>query len=399
MTTSLLTPLELSGPAVQVAPRRYRKQILPKRTITYKGRTVRFDEPFFKSVIASFNDRAVEQVPWQIADASNNHNNDPERTRGEVVGLEMSADGLDAILDVSEEGEKLLLANPKLGVSARIELNAERANDGKVFPHVIQHVLGTVNPRVVGMRPWEKVDLSAEDGSEIIDLSMEQFDTPEGKMPTKIQNPAPAGPSTKPPAGGDGEKVTVELSKDDHTAFLEMLADQKAAKELALSAPDGDEGEAESDEGEGEVESDEEAPKTPIPPPVDLSAETRAAIELARSTAQTAVDGNLELSNQLRAAQVENELNEFRHQGLAPAVLDLARPVLELAPQSIELSNGDKIDPGENLRKILTEVVNLSATGDLVIDLGREDGVALGTSDSEVTERRAKLDAWGSENY
>lgn len=390
MTTTLLTPVELSTTAVKVAPRRYRKQILPLKTITYKGRKITFDKPMLTKVMDAYNEQAVHQVPWQIADSGNNHNNNPELTRGEVVGLEMSADGLDAVLEVTEAGEKLLKDNPKLGVSARIELNAERANDGKVFPYVLQHVLGTVNPRVVGMRPWEKVDLSIEDGSEIIDLSTEKFDTTEDNMSGKTT--APPAPKAEGKEEDKGELTPVQLSKEDFASFQEMLEDQKKAKELALASPDGEEDEPEGDEPEGDEGDD-------APAPYGLTAEAAVAIELAKAQSDTSAKQVLELANQLRIAQVERELDEFRHQGLAPAVVDLARPVLEMASAEIELSNGNKVDPGEVMRKVLKEVVDLSSTGELVVDLAIENGVALAGSEPEQTARQAKLAAWDNEQY
>jgi hypothetical protein len=35
-----------------------------------------------------------DQVPFQLADASNAHSNDPERFRGEVLDMEVRHDGL-----------------------------------------------------------------------------------------------------------------------------------------------------------------------------------------------------------------------------------------------------------------------------------------------------------------
>lgn len=383
MTTALLSPVDRTGKAaVQVAPRRYRKEILRKGTITYKGRKIDFDDAMMGNILLAYREGAVHQVPYQIADGENRHNNHPELFRGEVVDLVRSGNGgLDVVMDLTEQGEKLIKDNPNLGVSARIELGMQRATDGKVFPHVLQHVLGTVNPRVPGMKPWEKVELSSEDGAtEVIDLSAETLDTTEENMGTTTAKEAAE------------EKVAVELSKADLEAFQEMLEDQKKAKELALSAPDGDEEDGE-DGGEGDD------PRNPNPAPLGLTAEASAAIELAKSTADAAVAQNLDLSNKLRAAQVGRDVDQYLSKGLAPAVVELARPLLELPTQAIELSNGNSVDPGDVVRKILSEVVDLSSTGSLVIDLGREDGVALAGTDSEVSERQAKLTAWDNEQY
>src|SRR5689334_465939 len=86
--------------------------------------------------------RAYDQVPFQLATDTHAHTNDPERTRGQILDLELADDGLYATAEVTEAGERVLRDNPMLGVSARIVESYNRA-DGKFYPAAIQHVLGT----------------------------------------------------------------------------------------------------------------------------------------------------------------------------------------------------------------------------------------------------------------
>jgi hypothetical protein len=72
-----------------------------------------------------------------------------------------------------EGRERVLTENPGLGISARIVEDYARS-DGQFFPAAIQHVLGTLDPRIPELGPWQLVEAS-NDGSIVIDLSACQF--------------------------------------------------------------------------------------------------------------------------------------------------------------------------------------------------------------------------------
>jgi len=373
MSTALLTPFSRSEVTTDAQnPRRFRKQILPVTSIKYNGQDLDFNKELLANVVSAYKDGAVHQVPFQLADENNRHNNDPERTRGELVDLELTADGLVGTFDLDERGVDLIKHNPNLGVSARIEQGKLRATDGKTFPHVLQHVLGVLDPKVPGTKPWEKVDLSNEDKvTETIDLSAVAYPgETEDKMAGTTTPPAPG---TKPEDKA-GQKTTVELSADELTLLQQVLSDQKVAAELANGADDEDEDGVE----------------------IQLSAEATQAIELANAEIAVVKTQAMELANQLRSAQVDAEVEKLRGTGLSPALIDLARPVLELPVQAIELSNGNTVDPGKVMRDLLHQVISLSQTGHAMIDLDEEAGVIVGT-DSVQAQRADKLKAWNDE--
>jgi hypothetical protein len=71
----------------------------------------------------------------------------------------------------TDEGERLLRTNPNLGISARIIEGYERS-DGRYFPAAFQHVLGTLDPRIPALGPWEPVaEMSNEGPVPVLDLS------------------------------------------------------------------------------------------------------------------------------------------------------------------------------------------------------------------------------------
>jgi hypothetical protein len=162
------------GPAVELANRTWAKRILPLGEVEYKGRTLRFTPEYLQGLVDSFHANAYDQVPLQLADASNTHTNDPERTCGWIDDISLRHDGLYAVATVTERGERVLSENPRLGVSARIVEQYQRS-DGRHFPAAIQHVLGTLDPRIPALGAWSPVEMSNEDGGMIIDLSQASF--------------------------------------------------------------------------------------------------------------------------------------------------------------------------------------------------------------------------------
>jgi hypothetical protein len=182
----LLSPHDDSD-AVMLSQKVYRKRILPKATISYRGRKISFDDQYLTDLAQSFNDKAYDQVAFMLADTNNSHTLDPERFGGEVLGCEVGDDGLYATIQVTPAAAQVLKENPKLGVSARILENYQRS-DGKQFPRALQHVLGTLDPVIPGLGTWEEVALSNGVAPEnVIDLSATSYEELE-HMATRADN-------------------------------------------------------------------------------------------------------------------------------------------------------------------------------------------------------------------
>lgn len=313
MTTVTLTPI-VDADAVELSAGsgKWRKQILPKGKFTYQGKTLNFDE-IAPKVKQAFDAKALDQVAFQFADAGNNHNFDPKNYGGELVGVELTNDGLYGTFDFTKNPETaaFVAKNPKFGVSARIEQSLERG-DGKKFEYAFSHVLGTLNPKVTGMKPWEKVELSNVDDS---DSDVVDFTNAEGE---KV-------PDTKTP------NTDVTLSAEDLALLKEWKTEQEQIKLFAAQLSNGTGG------SEG-------------------GSETNTALELAQQTAKEAIE--LARTSQREAAteRWERKASELVNAGVPPVVLDLAKDVMSAAKfdvGAIELSNGDKVNPQEVMLKMM----------------------------------------------
>jgi len=184
---SVISPYSY-GAAIELGNRLWSKKVLPVGDIEYRGRMLHFTPAYIRGLADAFHKRAYDQVSFQLADSANSHTNDPERHRGTIVDMKAQADGLYVTLQPTPRGEQILAENPYLGVSARIVEQFQRG-DGAFFPAAIQHVLGTLDPRVPGLGAWEPVDMAnGGDSSVTIDLSNYSF----------AGEPAPAYASASP---------------------------------------------------------------------------------------------------------------------------------------------------------------------------------------------------------
>jgi hypothetical protein len=358
MDRALLTPFR-EGQADQVGKRLFRKQILPIGEIEYEGETLAFTRETNDALAQNFTAGAFDQVPVLLANEANQHHSDPEKFRGEVKALESTDDGLYGVLELTEDGAKLIESNPKLGVSARIIRGLENGKDA------LQHVLGTLDPKVTGMKPWEAVSLSVHQDAEVVDLTDEKF--------------AEAGEPT-PPASSSTVSDKLNDTEKGQLADLLKRGGAEAAKD-ALASTDI------SDEEVERVVSGLIESATAEEPVAALSEEDRKKIDLATERANDADRRAREAAAELANERYNHKRTELLQAGVPPKLVDLAEPVLKGEAKVIELSNGSKIDASDTVSKMLDEFKGMI---DLSV-IGRGDGAA---ETDEAAEARQKAQEW-----
>lgn len=358
---ALLTPLREEA-TVALSRTLFRKQVLPRGSINYKGRTLTFDQQYLSDLARAFRADAFDQVAFLLADKDNAHTMDPERYRGEVKGMELTKDGLDVLLDLTPEAAELVRKNPKLGVSARIIEDLDRA-DGKKFPHAIQHVLGTLDPRVTGMSPWQEVSLSEEVG-DTLDMTTEEVQyvsttsTGTGAPPTPPTSGTPAPPNPPAPPTGTSRNPTPvidleDLDDEDYEDIDDEELDRVAA---SLSRTPGSGG----------------------------------TVDLLRTATDEVNNQRInELEVQLAQQRYTNEAREYIDRGVPPVLVQLAGQILSLprAPV-IDLSNGDSLDVGAWCRDLLEQTVGF-------VELAKEAGHTFSPRDQADERADQVLRDWG----
>jgi len=421
VTSALLTPFT-GGDAVELGNRLWRKKVLPVGEVEYKGRVLKFTRDYLGKLVTAFNSRAYDQVPFQLADAQNTHTNDPERTRGEVTAMELGDDGLYITAQLTEDGEKVLAANPRLGVSARIVEGYQRS-DGKFFDKAVQHVLGTLDPRIPGLGAWEAIEAASPVPDTVLDLTAESFTdlaAPDGKAARKA---AKAGRKAAAKAGSKQAEPASDPAGADPEGGAEMAVltpEQQARLDKLLALPDetldalaaggtvftpaeiealtaadktGAEGDADDAEAEALAEqiagmSDDElaaleaefnaetGTEEPAPVPerepvaAGMSAEAQFAIDLANAKADETARELAVVTARLREEDFQGEKRRLADAGVPPYITELARPLLEGAGHAVELSNGKTVDAGAIMRRVLAEYASQIRLLDLDVELG-----------------------------
>src|ERR1035437_10282133 len=400
MTAAVLTPFYRSR-AVELGNRLWRKKVLPVGDVEYKGRTLHFTLDYLKGLAGAFTAKAYDQVAFQLADAQNTHTNDPERFRGDFVAMEAEPDGLWVTLKPTEAGDKVLKENPALGVSARIVEDYARS-DGQHFPAAIQHVLGTLDPRIPGLGAWQAIEAASPVPDTGIDLSASTFageGTPAPPPPPPSHTePAPA--AQEPPGRTDDAMPELDGLTDEQKARLAKLLelpdeqlDALAAgglvltpdELLALTATadgtgDGD-GTEDGDEVAQEISAmtDEEftamqaafeAEQQEEPVAAGLSAEAQFSIDLAVARQEETQRELSVITARMREGDYQAEKRKLADLGVPPFITELARPALEGIGHTIDLANGKTVDMGQVMRKVLTEYAQQVKLLDLDVELG-----------------------------
>ena len=368
---TLLTPWD-RGSTVELANKVWRKRVLPVGDVLYNGRMLHFNKQYNDGLAAAFWDQAYDQVSFQLADEKNTHTNDPERHRGTVVDMRSEPDGLWMYLNPTERGEQVLKENPYLGVSARIVESYQRS-DGKFYPAAVQHVLGTLDPRIPGLGAWQTIE-AANTPALVIDLTSASYAGQENAMPeltaqqqanlSRLLDMDPSaldkliggsGGQPQPPAPpaqpqGDGTDPG-ELTDEELSDLIDAMSDEDlAALEEEFYAETGAGMQA-----------------------TGLTAEAQMAIDLANSRAD-------ETERQLGVFQVEFDKQRFEAEkrsladlGIPPYITELARPLLQGSNHTIDLANGQRVDAGQVVRKVLSEYAKMAQ----MLDLSTETGSAL----------------------
>lgn len=361
MPTALQLP-PVSEPATRLGRKRFRKQILPLGSIDHpeKGR-LDFTGQTLQDLIAEFDGGAYDVVPFVLANERNEHNDDPERVRGEVTKLEADDDGLYAVIETTRRGAKLVEENPKLPVSVRI---IPPAREGA--RPVLAHVCGTLDPVAKGMSPWEAIDASSD--LQVVDLSGGVYSSVKqmaGKDATTEQGKdAPLSeeelkqfrallaklPDAEKPNGDKASESDDDKSKDKQGEGDELTAEEKAEAARFLDAL-VDAAETDDDEKDKDKETDRDKDREPVA--ASLDAKSRRAIELAESKASDAEGRVSKVEAELAATRAKAECDEYVREGVPPVLVELSMPALELPDGPIEMSNGEKFDAKKFVRGLL----------------------------------------------
>lgn len=136
----------------------FKKQILQKGPFYYpgaKGNFIDVDDYMLDTLVTNFNNTVCDIVQVTKVDADNQHTEDPDYNRGEVVGLSREGDKLYAYVDAREYPEKF--GKTYIGASAMLSMNYRDHRDGELHGPTLCHVAVTNRPHVLNLESFEEV--------------------------------------------------------------------------------------------------------------------------------------------------------------------------------------------------------------------------------------------------
>ena len=389
---TLLTPFD-RGQAIELANHRWRKRVLPVGDVEYQGRTLHFTPGYLSGLVSAFKSRAYDQVSFQLADDKNSHTNDPERHRGTIIDMDADDEGLWITLDPTPRGEQVLRENPYLGVSARIVEQYSRS-DGRFFPAAVQHVLGTLDPRIPGLGAWQTIE-AANTPAIVIDLTGATYAGQELEMPdqftpqqqanlTKLLNMDPAAldrllGTSQPPISNPANTAPPAPTGNGIVPDGEELTDQELADLI----------EALDDEELGGLEQEFYTETGAGMAATGLTAEAQMAIDLANARADETERQLGVFQQRFEQQSFETEKRSLADLGVPPYITDLARPLLQGSGHTVDLANGQRADAGQVMRKVLTEYAKMAQMLDLGVELGSPMDEPPGAGPSAMETQRA----------
>jgi len=214
--------------------RLFRKHLLNfgdlKHPVT--GATITIDDSFAKKLKKNFDDSVCDIVQVPLANAKNEHTEDPERNIGEVVDVEIKDKKVYAILDVRDEKHASKLGKTYLGASAMMHLDYVNTKTGQKVGPTLLHACVTNRPYVTGLDSYEEVVAATSDTSErAVLLTTDVVDAP---IEEKTVMPEAPKTAETTPAKPSLEEMLTALKTDHNIDVVGLQA--KAAEGVQATA-------------------------------------------------------------------------------------------------------------------------------------------------------------------
>jgi hypothetical protein len=146
----------------------FRKHLLNKGPLRHPttGDTIQIDDDFIAKLKKNFDDRICDIVQVPLANAKNEHSEEPDRNIGEVVDIEVKGDKVYAVMDIRDPGHADRLGKTYLGASAMMSLDYTNTKTGEKVGPTLLHSCVTNRPYVTGLDDYEEIVAATTDSSD-----------------------------------------------------------------------------------------------------------------------------------------------------------------------------------------------------------------------------------------
>ncbi len=218
--------------------RLFRKHLLNKGNLRHPatGNIIKIDDDFVSKLKKNFDDGVCDIVQVPLANAKNEHTEDPERNIGEVVDIEVSDSKVYAILDVRDAKHADKLGKTYLGASAMMHLDYTDTKTGKKVGPTLLHSCVTNRPYVTGLENYQEIVAATSDSSNGAVLLTTDVVEVEAKA-TEEQTEMADGDTTETAAAAAKPTLAELLTtlKNDHNIDVSGLQAKAAEGDQAAS--------------------------------------------------------------------------------------------------------------------------------------------------------------------
>lgn len=219
--------------------RLFRKHLLNKGPLRHPGTgdVIDINDDFVTALKKNFNDGVCDIVQVPLANAKNEHVENPDANIGEVVDIEVTGDKVYAVLDIRDSSHADKLGKTYLGASAMLSLDYTNTKTGEKVGPTLLHSCVTNRPYVTGLENYEEIVAATSDRSEEATVLLSDhtvvIESPE-KPPKETEMPEQA--ETETVAEPSLEELLTAL-KTKHNIDVSALQAQTAesSKQTELS--------------------------------------------------------------------------------------------------------------------------------------------------------------------
>ncbi len=148
--------------------RLFRKHLLNKGPLRHpvSGALIDIDDDFIGRLKKNFDDGVCDIVQVPLANAKNEHSEEPDRNIGEVVDIEVTGDKVYAVMDIRDPDHAARLGKTYLGASAMLSLDYTNTKTGQKVGPTLLHSCVTNRPYVTGLDEYEEIVAATTDRSD-----------------------------------------------------------------------------------------------------------------------------------------------------------------------------------------------------------------------------------------
>lgn len=216
--------------------RLFKKHLLNKGPLRHPktGEIVDVDDDFINRMKKNFDDGVCDIVQVPLANAKNEHSEEPDRNIGEVVDIQIDGDKVYAVMDIRDPTHAARMGKTYLGASAMLSLDYLNTKTGEKVGPTLLHSCVTNRPYVTGLGDYEEIVAATTDRSDeaaVLLSDVKEIEKPskEPEMPEK-ETETVAEPSLEDLLATLKDKHNIDVSA------IKNAASDTIAKQAELSA-------------------------------------------------------------------------------------------------------------------------------------------------------------------